>query len=83
MERGHGSLVYAGAGSSTVAYLIDESGTAYAIPAATDDVLARLGYEFKDVQRVTTPWLDFMASGPALDKDAARRAPKATAADSQ
>lgn len=76
VERGHGSLVYIGEGTSALSYLIDESGTAYAIPGATEDVLNRLGFDITDMQQVTAPWLDFMAAGPALDKEAARRTPE-------
>ena len=80
VERGHGALVYTGSGNSSLVYLIDESGTAYAVPAATKDVLARLGYEPDDMLPVNSTWLDFLAVGPALDKDAAGKTPKATSA---
>jgi type VII secretion protein EccB len=76
MERGHGSLVLTGKGSSSLVYLIDESGTSYAVPAATEDVLARLGYEPSDLAQVGPGWLQFMISGPALDKAAAQRTPR-------
>ena len=79
VERGHGSLVYTGNPSSRFAYLVDESGTAYAIPAVDDDVLARLGFTAKDLDQVTAPWLAFLAVGPALDKEAAMQTPKASA----
>lgn len=80
MEGGHGSLVYVGDGDAPPIYLIDESGTAYAIPGATEDVLARLGYELGDVTQVTAPWLKFMAPGPALTIEAAGKTPQANAA---
>jgi len=64
--------------------LIDESGTAYAIPdaaaeqsaedAATGPV-AQLGYTSDDVGRVTDAWIEFFAAGPALTVDAARESP--------
>lgn len=73
----HGALVRVGSGSSSLVYLIDETGTAYAIPGATDDLLARLGYTAADLADVTSNWLEFMAPGPALDKNAARSTPQA------
>jgi type VII secretion protein EccB len=77
VEGGHGALVRAGEGNSALVYLIDETATAYAIPGATEDVLARLGYSVDDFLDVTSGWLEFMAPGPALDIDAARRTPHA------
>ena len=80
MEGGHGSLVYTGDGDAPPIFLIDESGTSYAIPGATEDVLARLGYELDDIDQVTPAWLKFMAPGPALDIDSAGKTPQANAA---
>jgi len=80
MEGGHGSLVYTGNGDAPPIYLIDESGTMYAIPGATEDVLARLGYELDDIDQVTPAWLKFMAPGPALDITSAGKTPQANAA---
>ena len=80
MEGGHGSLVYTGDGNSPPVFLIDESGTAYAIPGATEDVLARLGYKLKDIDKVTPAWLKFMAPGPALDILSAGKTPQAASA---
>ena len=80
MEGGHGSLVYTGTGDAPPIFLIDESGTAYAIPGATEDVLARLGYELDDIDQVTPAWLKFMAPGPALDIESAGKTPQANAA---
>jgi type VII secretion protein EccB len=78
VERGHGALVYTGSPESRFAYLVDEAGTAYSIPAISDDILARLGYKEKDLQQVTAPWLAFMSVGPALDQEAAGKTPKAS-----
>ncbi|MFT4258272.1 type VII secretion protein EccB [Microbacterium sp.] len=67
-----------------LAVLIDESGTAFAIPAADVDapaeevaggVIAQLGYTPADVGRVSDAWIEFFAAGPALTAEAARESP--------
>ncbi|MFJ6549043.1 type VII secretion protein EccB [Microbacterium sp. NPDC091676] len=67
-----------------MAVLVDESGTAYAIPGAVPDEsaedaasgpLAQLGYTPGDVGRVPSAWIDFFAAGPALTTEAARESP--------
>ncbi len=86
---GGGALVQvAGASDDAVALavLIDESGTAFAIPDASLDesdeesasgAIAQLGYARDDVGRVSDAWIEFFAAGPALTTDAARESPGA------
>lgn len=71
-----GALVRAsgGAGVSGPVQLIDRSGTAFALPDASEDVLARLGYASEDITPVPQPWLSLFAPGPALSVDAAAQA---------
>jgi type VII secretion protein EccB len=71
---GGGALVVArttadGAGTAA---LVDETGTAFGLPDASDEVLARLGYLPDD--RVTVPpaWVALLAAGPELTEDAAK-----------
>jgi len=73
-----GALVLAaGRGNDTLGMvtLIDESGTAFAIPDASDDVLARLGYTEADIAAVPLVWTQFFASGPSLTIAAAGMTP--------
>lgn len=67
-----------------MAVLVDESGTAYAIPGAVlvegeadaaSDAIAQLGYSPDDVGHVSSAWIDFLAAGPALTTEAARESP--------
>jgi type VII secretion protein EccB len=84
---GGGALMQVTGGSEDavgMAVLIDESGTAYAIPGATLDessedaatgAIAQLGYSLSDVGRVSDAWIEFFAAGPALSAEAARETP--------
>lgn len=56
--------------------LVDETGTAFAVPGATEDTLARLGYTVDDVSAVSSAWMQFFASGPELTESAARSTPQ-------
>lgn len=67
-----------------MAVLVDESGTAYAIPGAVvepdaeeaaSNAIAQLGYAPADVGRVSNAWIEFFAAGPALTTEAARESP--------
>ncbi|WP_061962967.1 type VII secretion protein EccB [Demequina aurantiaca] len=81
-----GALVLAGGeGDESVSgyVLVDELGTAYAIPASAgddapgiDDVLLRLGYTTDDAGQATSAWMQFFAAGPDLTVEAARRTPQ-------
>lgn len=87
VKVGGGALVQVGAASDDavgMAVLIDESGTAYAIPDATADqsaedaaggAIAQLGYTPEDVGRVSDAWIEYFAAGPALTTEAARESP--------
>lgn len=74
-----GALVAAGgegAEATREVVLVDELGTAYAIPNADEDVLSRLGYKTADVGAVPAAWMQFFAGGPDLTVEAARRTPQ-------
>ena len=87
VKVGGGALVQVSAASDDavgMAVLIDESGTAYAIPGAVAEQsaedaasgpIAQLGYSADDVGRVSDAWLEFFAAGPALTTEAARESP--------
>ncbi|WP_284328451.1 S8 family serine peptidase [Demequina litorisediminis] len=78
-----GALVLAGgrgADAPAQYVLVDESGTAYAMPGADAAVLARLGYAEDDASRVPDVWLQFFAAGPALTVEAAGATPQGDAA---
>ncbi len=69
VAAGHGALVNAagrGDQSSGLDTLIDATGTAYALPGATEQTLQRLGYQATDVTTVTKAWIPFFLTGPAL-----------------
>lgn len=84
---GGGALVQVSGASDdavAMAVLIDESGTAFAIPDALEEtapedaasgVIAQLGYTPDDMGRVTDAWIEFFAAGPALTTEAARESP--------
>jgi len=70
---GGGALVRAAttdAGAGGV-LLVDESGSAFPVPDASDEVLARLGYKPSHVTRVPPAWTALLPAGPALTEDAA------------
>lgn len=69
-----GALVRLGDGDAAAHTLIDESGTAYAIVDGAEAV-SRLGYTADDAAAIPDAWLEYFASGPALDIDAAGRTP--------
>lgn len=82
VQTGHGALVYAtsagvqpkdGQRSGAPLYLLDATGTSYAVgtKGASRDAQVRLGYG--DVQPVAVPdtWLDLFDYGPALTTSAA------------
>ncbi|KQX05458.1 MULTISPECIES: type VII secretion protein EccB [unclassified Leifsonia] len=79
VDVGAGSLVRTGPGAP--AFLVDGSGTAYAV--ATTDSLERLGYAGADVAAVVPGWLDFLPTGPELSPEAAGASPTVEAASAQ
>ncbi|WP_250448137.1 type VII secretion protein EccB, partial [Actinotalea sp. C106] len=72
VEPAGGALVRAEAGGAAagVAHLVDQTGVAYPVPLAGDE-LARLGYTEQDVTSVPQPWLSLLATGPELSVDGA------------
>lgn len=70
---GSGALVRAQTadGAAATIRLVDGSGRAYPVPDASDEVLARLGYQADDVTRVPPAWADLLPTGPSLTVDAA------------
>ena len=52
-------------------FVVDSSGTAYAVPGANAEVLARLGFKEKDVSEVPSAWVDLFQTGPELSEAAA------------
>ncbi|KQQ92846.1 hypothetical protein ASF62_13660 [Leifsonia sp. Leaf325] len=79
VDVGAGSLVRAGSGAP--AFLVDGSGTAYAVTTA--DSLERLGYSGRDVAAIVPGWLDFLPTGPELSPEAAGASPAVEAASSK
>jgi type VII secretion protein EccB len=75
-----GAIVRTGANRSGETYLIDRTGTAFAVPGATAEIVERLGYTENDIAEVPQSWIDFLPSGPALTVAAAGASPKATSA---
>lgn len=79
VDVGAGSLVRSGAGAP--AFLIDGSGTSYAV--STTDSLERLGYAADDVAPIGSGWLDFLPTGPELSPEAAGASPAAADASAR
>lgn len=73
-----GALVVAsGRGGATVGTvaLIDDSGTAFPLPNADAETLAKLRYKPEDAASVPLVWTQFFASGPELTQEAAMSTP--------
>lgn len=76
VDPGAGALVRPVAGTVAaggVLQLVDHTGTAFALPGADADVLARLGYAVEDVTAVPQAWLALLDVGPELTVDAAQQ----------
>jgi type VII secretion protein EccB len=76
----HGALVRAGGRgdqSTGIVTLIDATGTAYPLPGATEETVARLGYAADDVGSVSDGWTALLPTGPTLSEAAAGRSPAA------
>ncbi|QAY59141.1 type VII secretion protein EccB [Microbacterium protaetiae] len=73
VTAGIGALVQAEAGddSSRMLTLVDSTGTAFALPGATEETVARLGYATDDIGSADAGWTALLATGPALTTDAA------------
>ncbi|WP_159501984.1 type VII secretion protein EccB [Microbacterium sp. 18062] len=73
-----GALVRAGGRgdqSTGLVTLVDATGTAYALPGATEETVNRLGYELDDIGRAGDVWIDLFGTGPALTEGAAGLSP--------
>lgn len=80
VDPSHGALVRAGGRGdqgTSVLTLVDATGTAYPLPSATDDTVARLGYAPDDVGSIADGWTALLATGPSLSENAAQRTPGA------
>ena len=73
VTAGTGALVEAesGEGSSRMLTLIDATGTAFALPGADAETVARLGYSTDDIGAADAGWSALLATGPALTSEAA------------
>ena len=81
VEPSHGALVRAGGRgdqSTSLLTLVDATGTAYPLPGATDETLARLGYSPGDVGAISDGWTALLRTGPALSEEAAGKTPDAS-----
>lgn len=67
----------AGEQAAHVLTLVDQTGTAFPLPGADAEVLARLGYSADDTSEVPQPWAQFFFTGPALTVGAAGQSPDA------
>ena len=73
VQSGGGALVRAQSapGAVSVVWLVDEAGTAFPVPDASDEVLARLGFAAADVTVVPPAWTALFPTGPTLTTAAA------------
>ncbi|MDR2373773.1 MAG: type VII secretion protein EccB [Bifidobacteriaceae bacterium] len=74
VQKGHGALFTpsdSASGSATYPFLVDHSGTAYAINNAPEATLAQLGYSAEDLSVAPRSWIALFTPGPALDPAAA------------
>jgi len=84
VEPGVGAVVRAGGRgdqSTRLLTLVDATGTAYAVPGATAETLARLGYDADEIGDVGDEWTALLPTGPALSEEGAGRSPAAAAAE--
>ena len=75
VDTGEGALVRAVSGQVLDAgtiLAVDQTATAYALEAADDELLARLGYRPTDVAPVPQSWTELLRPGPALGIEAAK-----------
>jgi type VII secretion protein EccB len=56
--------------------LIDQTGTAFAVPDTSDELLARLRFRAANITAVPAAWLSLFAAGPALTEEAAQQSPQ-------
>lgn len=80
VDPSHGALVRAGGRgdqNSSVLTLVDATGTAYPLPNAGDETIARLGYSTDDIGSIADGWTALLTTGPSLSESAAQRTPEA------
>ncbi len=70
-----GAVVQAAGGAGEIApvHVIDQTGTAFAVPGADDELLARLGYAPEHVVRVPPAWMALFPTGPDLTVEGAQQ----------
>ncbi|MFJ4037198.1 type VII secretion protein EccB [Microbacterium sp. NPDC090007] len=80
VDPSHGALVRSGGRgdqNASVLTLVDATGTAFPLPGATDETVARLGYRPGDVGAIADGWTALLPTGPSLSESAAQRTPEA------
>lgn len=80
VDPSHGALVRAGGRgdqNTNVLTLVDATGTAYPLPNANDETIARLGYSTDDIGSIADGWTALLTTGPSLSESAAQRTPEA------
>lgn len=81
VDAGKGALVRATGDQLTdqgTVAIIDQSGTVFAVPDASTEVLAQLGFTEADISPVPQAWLAFLPAGPELTVAAASMPPAGT-----
>lgn len=63
-----------------VVQLVDASGTTFAVPDASTEVLAQLGYTARDIVPVPQSWLALFPAGPELTAESASQTPQVASA---
>ncbi|MEP7763649.1 type VII secretion protein EccB [Sanguibacter sp. 25GB23B1] len=63
-----------------IVQLVDSSGTTFAVPDASTEVLAQLGYTDADIVPVPQAWLALFPAGPELTAEAASQTPQVASA---
>lgn len=80
VDPSHGALVRSGGRgdqNASILTLVDATGTAFPLPGATDETIARLGYTSDQIGAIADGWTALLPTGPSLSEDAAQRTPEA------
>jgi len=78
VTAGAGALVRSGGRgdqNTALVTLVDATGTSYALPGATEETIARLGFTPSDIGSAADVWIDLLRTGPALTEQAAGMSP--------
>ncbi|WP_460772924.1 type VII secretion protein EccB [Microbacterium sp. GXF7504] len=78
VAAGRGALVDAGGRGDQragILTLVDETGTAFPVPGATEETVNRLGYDMDDAGAAPQGWIALFQTGPALTEEAAGTSP--------